>query len=152
MKGYLIEESTWEPQSNLVNTKEAVQLYLRKKDLKKGPLGEEGDGVKIDNSPPLENQAQLEVVAPKEELLNFPDGGKESHSVNFMNLKSSQVINQVNLKEENTCFRPNHMTTAQEKDNQVKSLGLLTNEIMLSQGAILPLLYPGVLATRPHIS
>ncbi|KAJ9050053.1 hypothetical protein DSO57_1018054 [Entomophthora muscae] len=45
--------NTWEPLSNLANAQEAVQLYLNKKDQKEGLLGEEGDGVRIDNSYPL---------------------------------------------------------------------------------------------------
>ncbi|KAJ9063327.1 M-phase phosphoprotein 8 [Entomophthora muscae] len=57
-KGYLIEESTWEPLSNLSNAQEAVQLYLNKKNRKGGLLGEEGDGVRIGNSFSLETQDQ----------------------------------------------------------------------------------------------
>ncbi|KAJ9087808.1 hypothetical protein DSO57_1029357 [Entomophthora muscae] len=33
------------------------------------------------------------MVAPKEELLKLPNGGREVASVNFMNLKSSWVTN-----------------------------------------------------------
>ncbi|KAJ9076940.1 M-phase phosphoprotein 8 [Entomophthora muscae] len=57
-KGYLLEESTWEPLSSLANAQEAVQLYLNKKVQKRGPLGKEGDVVKIDNSLPQETWAQ----------------------------------------------------------------------------------------------
>ncbi|KAJ9067108.1 M-phase phosphoprotein 8 [Entomophthora muscae] len=56
-KGYPLEESTWEPLSNLNNAQEAVQLYLNKKNQKGELLGEEGDGVRIDNSSSLETWA-----------------------------------------------------------------------------------------------
>ncbi|KAJ9088822.1 hypothetical protein DSO57_1019258 [Entomophthora muscae] len=54
---YPIEESTWEPLSNLINAKQAIIQYLDKKDTKEGLLGEEGDGVRIDNFPPLKTLA-----------------------------------------------------------------------------------------------
>ncbi|KAJ9088320.1 M-phase phosphoprotein 8 [Entomophthora muscae] len=41
-KGYPLEESTWELLSNLANAQEAVQLYLNKKDQKRGPLEKKG--------------------------------------------------------------------------------------------------------------
>ncbi|KAJ9080467.1 hypothetical protein DSO57_1024628 [Entomophthora muscae] len=53
-----MEESTWELMSNLTNAQEAIQLYLHKKNQEGGSPGEEGDDVRIDNSPPLETQAQ----------------------------------------------------------------------------------------------
>ncbi|KAJ9063145.1 M-phase phosphoprotein 8 [Entomophthora muscae] len=55
---YPLEESTWEPLSNLTNAQEVVQLFLNKKNWEGGILGEEGDDVRIDNSPPLEPQVQ----------------------------------------------------------------------------------------------
>ncbi|KAJ9077830.1 M-phase phosphoprotein 8 [Entomophthora muscae] len=63
-KGYPLEESTWEPLSNLNNAQEAVQLYLNKKNQKGRPSGEEGDGVRIDNSSSLETQAQEQELNP----------------------------------------------------------------------------------------
>ncbi|KAJ9050758.1 hypothetical protein DSO57_1011445 [Entomophthora muscae] len=51
--------------SNLTNAQEAVQLYLNKKNQKGGPLGEEGDGVRIDNSFSLETQAQEQGSNPE---------------------------------------------------------------------------------------
>ncbi|KAJ9068356.1 hypothetical protein DSO57_1029536 [Entomophthora muscae] len=53
-----MEESTWEPLSNLTNAQEAIQLYLNKKNQEGGSPREEGDDIRIDNSPPLEIQAQ----------------------------------------------------------------------------------------------
>ncbi|KAJ9054934.1 hypothetical protein DSO57_1009352 [Entomophthora muscae] len=53
-----MEESTWEPLNNLTNAQEAIQLYLNKKNWEGGSPREEGDDVRIDNSPPLEPQAQ----------------------------------------------------------------------------------------------
>ncbi|KAJ9078464.1 M-phase phosphoprotein 8 [Entomophthora muscae] len=64
-KGYLLEESTWEPVSNLTNAQEAVKLYLNKKNWKRGPSGEEGDGIRIDNSFSLETQAQEQESNPE---------------------------------------------------------------------------------------
>ncbi|KAJ9082493.1 hypothetical protein DSO57_1004058 [Entomophthora muscae] len=55
---YPLEKSTWEPLSNLANAQEAVQLYLNKKDQKEGPLGKDGDGVRIVNFLPLKTWAQ----------------------------------------------------------------------------------------------
>ncbi|KAJ9088050.1 hypothetical protein DSO57_1026976 [Entomophthora muscae] len=46
------------------------------------------------------------MVVPKKEFLKFPNEGRESSSVNFMNLKPSQVTNQIQLPKENTGFRP----------------------------------------------
>ncbi|KAJ9075068.1 M-phase phosphoprotein 8 [Entomophthora muscae] len=63
-KGYLLEESTWELLSNLINAQEAVQLYLNKKNQKGGLLGEEGNGVRIVNSSSLENWAQEQESNP----------------------------------------------------------------------------------------
>ncbi|KAJ9076739.1 hypothetical protein DSO57_1023385 [Entomophthora muscae] len=50
--------------SNLANAQEAVQLYLNKKSQKGGPLGEEGDCVRIDNSSSLETQAWEQDLNP----------------------------------------------------------------------------------------
>ncbi|KAJ9087599.1 hypothetical protein DSO57_1031514 [Entomophthora muscae] len=61
----LLEESTWELLSNLTNAQEAIQLYLNKKNWKGGPLGEEVDGVKIDNYSSLETQARELESNPK---------------------------------------------------------------------------------------
>ncbi|KAJ9058851.1 hypothetical protein DSO57_1008068 [Entomophthora muscae] len=47
------------------------------------------------------------MVVPKKELLELPNEGRESFSVNFMNLNSSWVTNQIQLPKENTGFRPN---------------------------------------------
>ncbi|KAJ9050987.1 M-phase phosphoprotein 8 [Entomophthora muscae] len=175
-KGYPLEESTWELLRNLANAQEAIQLYLNNKNLKGGLLGEERDGVRIDNSFPLGTQGQewdsnpdpdppraagpmdqeaayphfLEteppqaeastkfqsqntrtswaMVLPKEELLKLPNGGRESSSVNFIYLKSSWVTNQIQSPKEKTGFRPNPMTTAQNKENQVTNLDFPTNE------------------------
>ncbi|KAJ9088986.1 hypothetical protein DSO57_1017592 [Entomophthora muscae] len=60
-----MEESTWEPLSNLNNAQEAIQLYLNKKNWEGGSPGEEGDDVRIDNSPPLETQAQEQGSNPE---------------------------------------------------------------------------------------
>ncbi|KAJ9050187.1 hypothetical protein DSO57_1016688 [Entomophthora muscae] len=57
----------------------------------------------------------LIVVAPKKGLLDLPNGSKESTSLNFMNLKSSQAINQVQLLEKNAGLRPAPMTQAQKQ-------------------------------------
>ncbi|KAJ9049705.1 hypothetical protein DSO57_1021731 [Entomophthora muscae] len=92
------------------------------------------------------------MVVPKEELLELPNRGREVASVNFMNLKSSWVTNQIQLPKKNLGFGPNPMTTAQIQENQVTNLDVLTNERAPSQGAILPLLHPGLLATCPHFS
>ncbi|KAJ9073273.1 hypothetical protein DSO57_1018287 [Entomophthora muscae] len=56
--------------------------------------------------------ASWAMVVPKEELLKLPNGGRESSSVNFMNLKSSWVTNWIQSSKENTGFRPNPVTTA----------------------------------------
>ncbi|KAJ9071787.1 M-phase phosphoprotein 8 [Entomophthora muscae] len=64
-KGYPLEESTWEPLSNLTNAQEAIQIYPNKKNQKGGPLGEEGDGVRIDNYFSLETQAREQKLNPK---------------------------------------------------------------------------------------
>ncbi|KAJ9048351.1 hypothetical protein DSO57_1035846 [Entomophthora muscae] len=61
---YVHEESTWEPLSKVGNAKEAVQLYLDKKNLKEGFPGKEGDGVRIDNSYTLETRAQEQESNP----------------------------------------------------------------------------------------
>ncbi|KAJ9062842.1 hypothetical protein DSO57_1006290 [Entomophthora muscae] len=90
------------------------------------------------------------MVVPKEELLELPNGGREGASLNFMNLKSSQVTIQIQLPKENTGFGPNPVTTAQNKENQVTNLDILTNERTPCQGTILPLLQPGLLVTCPH--
>ncbi|KAJ9080633.1 hypothetical protein DSO57_1022906 [Entomophthora muscae] len=65
------------------------------------------------------------MMVPKEELLELPNRGRESCSVNFMNLKSSWVTNQIQLPKEKPGFGPNPVTTAQ---NQVTDLDVLTNE------------------------
>ncbi|KAJ9086734.1 M-phase phosphoprotein 8 [Entomophthora muscae] len=64
-EGYPLEESTWELLSNLTNAQEAVQLYLNKKNHKGGPLGEERDGVRIDNSSSLETWVQEQGLNPE---------------------------------------------------------------------------------------
>ncbi|KAJ9087351.1 hypothetical protein DSO57_1034248 [Entomophthora muscae] len=71
---------------------------------------------------PAKSQSQnisagLTIMMPKEELLKLPNEGRESSSVNFMNLKSSCVTNQIQLPKENTGFRPNPVTTAQNQEN-----------------------------------
>ncbi|KAJ9062467.1 hypothetical protein DSO57_1010490 [Entomophthora muscae] len=68
-KGYSIEESTWDLLSNLVHAKKSFQLYLDKKNLKKGLLGEEGDVIRIDNSFPLKTQDQERNLNPDPENL-----------------------------------------------------------------------------------
>ncbi|KAJ9062775.1 M-phase phosphoprotein 8 [Entomophthora muscae] len=60
-----LEESTWEPLSNLNNAQEAIQLYLNKNNWEGGSSGEEGDDDRIDNSPPLEPQAQERELNPE---------------------------------------------------------------------------------------
>ncbi|KAJ9079593.1 hypothetical protein DSO57_1033854 [Entomophthora muscae] len=60
-----MEESTWELLSNLTNAQEAIQLYLNKKNWEGGSPREEGDDVRIDNSPPLETQAQEQESNPE---------------------------------------------------------------------------------------
>ncbi|KAJ9067725.1 hypothetical protein DSO57_1036228, partial [Entomophthora muscae] len=70
----------------------------------------------------------LSVVAPEEGLLNLPDGGKKSLSVNFMNLKFSQATNHVQLLEKNVGLRPAPMTQAQEQKTQVAFHEFSTNE------------------------
>ncbi|KAJ9060300.1 hypothetical protein DSO57_1032265 [Entomophthora muscae] len=92
----------------------------------------------------------LTMVVPEEELPELSNEGRESFSVNFMNLKSSWVTNQIQLSKKNTGFRPNPVTTAQNQENQVTNLDILTNERISSQGAILPLLHLGLLATHLH--
>ncbi|KAJ9090262.1 hypothetical protein DSO57_1004172 [Entomophthora muscae] len=72
--------------------------------------------------------AGLIMMVPKDELLKLPNGGRESSSVNFMNLKSSRVTNQIQLPKKNTGFRPNPVTIAQNQENQVTNLDILTNE------------------------
>ncbi|KAJ9088331.1 hypothetical protein DSO57_1024153 [Entomophthora muscae] len=69
------------------------------------------------NSQSKNTNTDLGVMAPKEGLDNLPNGGKEILSINFMNLKSSQVTNQGPLPEENTGLKPVPMTKAQEKNN-----------------------------------
>ncbi|KAJ9076190.1 hypothetical protein DSO57_1028593 [Entomophthora muscae] len=64
---YPLEESTWELLSNLNNSQEAAQLYLNKKNKKGGLLGEEGGGVRIENSSSLETQS-------REQELNLDPG------------------------------------------------------------------------------
>ncbi|KAJ9062615.1 M-phase phosphoprotein 8 [Entomophthora muscae] len=64
-KGYPLEESTWELLSNLTNAQEAIQLYLNKKNWEGGSSGEEGNDVRIYNSPPLEPQAQEQELNPE---------------------------------------------------------------------------------------
>ncbi|KAJ9063463.1 hypothetical protein DSO57_1039578 [Entomophthora muscae] len=92
------------------------------------------------------------MVVPKEELLKLPNGGREGSSVNFMNLKSSRVTNQTQLLKKNPGFGPDPVTIAQNQENQVTNLDVLTNERTPSRGVILLLLHPGHLATRPHFS
>ncbi|KAJ9085319.1 hypothetical protein DSO57_1015134 [Entomophthora muscae] len=60
-----MEESTWERLSNLTNAQEAIQLYLNKKNWERGSPREEGDDVRIENSPPLETQAQEQELNPE---------------------------------------------------------------------------------------
>ncbi|KAJ9061445.1 hypothetical protein DSO57_1020658 [Entomophthora muscae] len=60
-----MEESTWEPLSNLINAQEAIQLYLNKENWEGGSPREEGDDVRIDNSPPLETQDQERESNPE---------------------------------------------------------------------------------------
>ncbi|KAJ9081448.1 hypothetical protein DSO57_1014532 [Entomophthora muscae] len=67
----------------------------------------------------------LTMVMPEEELLKLPNEGRESSSVNFMNLKSSCVTNKIQLPKENTVFRPNPVTTAQNQENKVTDLDIL---------------------------
>ncbi|KAJ9048762.1 hypothetical protein DSO57_1031519 [Entomophthora muscae] len=50
--------------NNLTNAQEAVQLYLNKKNQKGGLSGEEGDGVRIDNSSSLETRAREQELNP----------------------------------------------------------------------------------------
>ncbi|KAJ9080149.1 hypothetical protein DSO57_1028101 [Entomophthora muscae] len=45
------------------------------------------------NSQSQNTSAGSIMMVPKEELLKFPNGGRESSSVNFMNMKSSQMTN-----------------------------------------------------------
>ncbi|KAJ9089573.1 hypothetical protein DSO57_1011628 [Entomophthora muscae] len=59
----------WELLSNLNNAQEAIQLYLNKKNWKGGPSGEEGDGVRIENSSFLETWAQEQELNPDPGLL-----------------------------------------------------------------------------------
>ncbi|KAJ9089428.1 hypothetical protein DSO57_1013176 [Entomophthora muscae] len=157
---------TCELLSNLTNAQEAIQLYLNKKIQKEGSPGEEGDDVNIDNSFPLETQAQEQdlnpdpgsprllglwtagtcffginplqaeaptkpqsqntstsstMVAPKEEPLELPNGGRDDAYMNFMSLKSSQVTHQELTQERGTGPRPDPMTTTLEQDNQLSS-------------------------------
>ncbi|KAJ9064144.1 M-phase phosphoprotein 8 [Entomophthora muscae] len=64
-KGYPLEESTWEPLSNLTNAQEAIQLYLNKKNQEGGSSEKEGDDVRIDNFSPLELLAQEWELNPE---------------------------------------------------------------------------------------
>ncbi|KAJ9087689.1 hypothetical protein DSO57_1030668 [Entomophthora muscae] len=61
---------------------------------------------------PTKSQSQntctgVTMVVPKKELPKLPNKGRESSSVNFMNLKSSQVTNQIQSPKEKMGFRPN---------------------------------------------
>ncbi|KAJ9082234.1 hypothetical protein DSO57_1006340 [Entomophthora muscae] len=65
---------------------------------------------------------------PKEEPLKLPNGGRGISSVNFINLKSSQVANQAQLPPETMGFRPNPVTSAKNQEDQVTNLEVPTNE------------------------
>ncbi|KAJ9059176.1 hypothetical protein DSO57_1005099 [Entomophthora muscae] len=85
---------------------------------------------------PAKSQSQntstgLTMVVPKEELLELPNEGRESSSVNFMNLKSSQVTNQIQLPKENTGFKPDPVTKAQNQENQVTVRNCAINAILI---------------------
>ncbi|KAJ9082688.1 hypothetical protein DSO57_1002205 [Entomophthora muscae] len=77
------------------------------------------------------------MMAPEEEYLKFPNGGRDDTYTNFMSLKSSQVTNQEPTQERGTGLRPNPMTTTLEQDNQVAKLRFLTNERTPGLSAIL---------------
>ncbi|KAJ9048737.1 hypothetical protein DSO57_1031765 [Entomophthora muscae] len=68
------------------------------------------------------------MVVPKEEPLKLSNGGREGASVNFMNLKSSWVTNQIQLPKETLGFGPNPVTIAQNQENHVINLDVLANE------------------------
>ncbi|KAJ9081636.1 hypothetical protein DSO57_1012519 [Entomophthora muscae] len=84
--------------------------------------------------------ASWAMVVPKEELLELPNGSRES----------SSVTNKIQSPKEKMGFRPNLMTTDQNQENKVINLDVSTNERTPTQGAILLLLHPGLLATCPH--
>ncbi|KAJ9078003.1 hypothetical protein DSO57_1011291 [Entomophthora muscae] len=63
------------------------------------------------------------MVMPEEEPLKLPNGGREGASVNFMNLKSSWVTNQIQLPKENPGFGPNPVTTAQNQETSSDQFG-----------------------------
>ncbi|KAJ9052104.1 hypothetical protein DSO57_1037513 [Entomophthora muscae] len=82
---------------------------------------------------PAKSQSQntctsLTMVAPKEEPLKLPNRSRDSASVNFMSLKSSQVTNQTLLPKINPGFGPDPVITAKNQENRVTKLDILTNE------------------------
>ncbi|KAJ9071790.1 hypothetical protein DSO57_1033549 [Entomophthora muscae] len=89
------------------------------------------------------------MVAPEEEPLKFPNGGRDDAYVNFMILKSSQVTNQEPTQERGTGPRPDPMTTTLEQDNQVAELGATTNERTPRPSAILLPLDPSTQFPQP---
>ncbi|KAJ9070213.1 M-phase phosphoprotein 8 [Entomophthora muscae] len=106
-RGYPLEESTWEPLSNLTNAQEAVQLYLNKKNQKEGDPGEEGDDVKIDNSYPLETQAQ-------ERDSNPSPGSLQATCLCFLGIKPLQAEAPVNSQSHNTDTSPTIVAPKEE--------------------------------------
>ncbi|KAJ9074191.1 hypothetical protein DSO57_1008722 [Entomophthora muscae] len=68
------------------------------------------------------------IITPNGGVIKAPNGGNKIPTISFMSLKSSWVTNQVQLLEENTGFRHDHMTTTQEQENQVTNSGIPTNE------------------------
>ncbi|KAJ9053199.1 M-phase phosphoprotein 8 [Entomophthora muscae] len=91
-KGYSLEESTWEPLSNLTNAQEAIQLYLNKKNWEGESSGKEGDDLRIDNFSSLELQAQERESNPES---GFPQvaGPKdcETNQPHFSGIKPLQA-------------------------------------------------------------
>ncbi|KAJ9071367.1 hypothetical protein DSO57_1037637 [Entomophthora muscae] len=88
--------------------------------------------------------ASWAMVVPKKEILELPNGDRESSSMNFINLKSSWVTNQIQSSKENTGFRPDPVTTAQ---NQVTNW---TFQPMREHPAKVSFCRSYTLATFPH--
>ncbi|KAJ9062209.1 hypothetical protein DSO57_1013076 [Entomophthora muscae] len=77
------------------------------------------------------------IVAPKEDLFELPNEGRDGAYVSFMSLKSSQATNQQPTQERGTGPQPGYMTTTLKQDNQVAKSRILTNERNPGLSAIL---------------
>ncbi|KAJ9089411.1 hypothetical protein DSO57_1013350 [Entomophthora muscae] len=138
--------------------------------------------VSIDNSFPLEAQAQgrdsnpdpeflqatspkdqgatclrflglsSRIIAPNKGTINIPNGGNKISTISFMSLKATPVANQDSPPGEGTGLQPNPMTTALKQDNQLVNSRSLTSERAPSLGAIFLPLNPSTQIPQDHFS